>query len=41
MSDSDMRLLEILSMDARLSHDEIAVMLGMEKENVEQRIAEL
>ena len=28
-------------MDARLSHDEIAVMLGMEKENVEQRIAEL
>ena len=41
MSDSDMRLLEILSMDARLSHDEIAVMLGMEKENVEKRIAEL
>ena len=28
MSNSDMRLLEILSLDARLSHEEIAVMMA-------------
>ena len=41
MSNSDMRLLEILSLDARLSHEEIAVMMGMDTADVDKRISEL
>ena len=41
MNNSDMRLLEILSLDARLSHEEIAVMMGMDTADVDKRISEL
>ena len=41
MSDLDMRLLEVLSMDSRLSHEEIAVMLGVDKGEVDKRVSEL
>ncbi len=41
MSDLDMRLIEVLSADALLSHEEVAVMLGVDKSEVDKRVAEL
>lgn len=41
MSDLDMRLIEVLSADALLSHEEVAVMLGVDKAEVDRRVAEL
>lgn len=41
MSDLDMRLIEVLSADALLSHEEVAVMLGVDKAEVDARVSEL